>query len=148
MKKRVLSIVLKYGITLLFGAALAWSVLGLHGYGEAATDAERYRALSDAFTIPGMLLLMLGLLVALSHAGSFIGLGYVMTHMLGGLIPGMRTHKEERFYDYYQRKKKKEKAGGYGFLIISGLILLGVAVVFLVLFYQVFTPGTLIPPPR
>lgn len=138
MSKRIRSLLLKYGITLAVGAMMTCLVLELHGFSMAVSQAEKYRILSDALTIPAFLLLGIGVLVWLSNAGTFLGLGYVMRHMIGGLIPGMRMKKEENYHDYLMRKRAKEKASGYGFLIISGAIFLALSVIVLILFYQVY----------
>ena len=69
---------------------MTYATLTLHGYSELATAAEKYRLLSDAFTIPGSILLMVGLLVAISNAGNFIGLGYAVQHLKDMLVPFSR----------------------------------------------------------
>ena len=138
MSRKLRNLLLKYGISLLLGAGLAWLTLTLHGFSETTALSERYRLLSDAFLIPGTLLLMLGLLVAVSNAGSFIGLGYVLRYTIARLIPGGRVKKEERYYDYRKRRMEQKKARGYSFLIVSGIILIAVSVFFLVRFYQVW----------
>lgn len=130
---------LKYGITFAIGGLLVWAMLSTRGYAWSAGDAERYRLLCDAFTVPGLLFAMAGLLTAIGNTGSFTGLSYVLRYLGLSLVPGGRK-KQESYYDYAQRKKGKE-IHGYGFLMISGCVFLAVAIVFLILFYQVYVPA-------
>lgn len=138
MKKRVLSILLKYGITVLIGFAMVMAVLDFHGFAEAASQVERYRILSDAFTIPGVILLMCGLLVFIANEGAFEGISYAVTYAVKMLIPGS-SKEHERYGDYLERRREKGKAHGYGFLFITGGAFFLTAVLFILLFYSVYS---------
>ncbi len=132
--KRWQSLMLKYGITVIVAGAIVWLVLDLHEFSRAMPLLEQYRLLCDAFTIPGIILIMLGFLVMISNAGNFLGLGYAVKHAVKMLIP-FGNKKDERYYDYYQRKQEQGKAKGYGFLFVTGLLFMAVALVFFTLFY-------------
>ena len=132
MKK---SVVIKYGIAVLIGAALAVTYLQLHGFSSAETAAERYRMLCDAFTIPGSVLMLSAALVALANAGSFTGIGYSMSSFFRHLIPGAAL-KHEKYSEYYERHQKK--VTGYGFLLHVGGAFMAVALVFYILFYRAY----------
>ena len=95
-----------------------------------------YRVLCDGFTVPGIVVLMLGLLVWLSTQGAMDGVGYLMSYAFKALIPGMRGDIE-RYGDYLERKRAN-RATGYGFLIITGLVFMGFAAIFMILFYSVY----------
>ena len=133
MKKSVL---LKYGITTLIGAALAAVYLLLRNFTGSEPPAERYRMLCDAFTIPGTLLMLSAALVALANQGSFTGIGYSAKNLFDLLIPGAGLRKHETYGDYYERHQKK--VTGYGFLLQVGAVFMAVAIVFFILFYHVF----------
>ncbi|MBE6615179.1 MAG: DUF3899 domain-containing protein [Ruminococcaceae bacterium] len=127
----------KCGITAAIGGVMAWSVLNLHGFASASSQVEKYRILADAFTIPGVLMLMIGLLVVIANEGLFEGLSYVMSYAVKMLIPGM--HKEqERFGDYVERKREKGPVTGFGFLFITGAVFMGAAILFIILFYSIY----------
>lgn len=132
--KRVRTILLKYGITALVGGLLVWLTLDLHGYSAALPTLQKYRLLCDAFTIPGVILVMVGFLVMIANAGNFLGLGYAVRHAVKMLIP-FGNKKDERYYDYYQRKQEQGKVSGYGFIFVTGLVFMAVAMVFFILFY-------------
>ena len=125
---------LKYGITCGIAAGMAYLTATLRGFSTEMAALEQYRILCDAFTIPGVVLLMLGLLVMIANAGNFLGISYLLVNGLRSLIPFGR--KAERYYDYYQRKKAQGKVTGYGFIFISGAIFMAVALVFYALFYM------------
>ena len=54
MKQKITKTLIKYGVTIAVGGLMAFAVIALHGYAEAATELERCRILADAFTIPGV----------------------------------------------------------------------------------------------
>ena len=131
--KRWTAFLLKHGITTLVGGLLTWLTLDLHGYSSTMPKLQQYRLLCDAFTIPGVILVMVGFLVMIANAGNFLGLGYAVKHAVKMLIP-FGNKKDERYYDYYQRKQQG-KITGYGFIFITGLVFMAVAMVFFTLFY-------------
>lgn len=131
--KRWTAFLLKYGITTLVGGLLTWLTLDLHGFSSAMPKLQQYRLLCDAFTIPGVILVMVGFLVMIANAGNFLGLGYAVKHAVKMLIP-FGNKKDERYYDYYQRKQQG-KVTGYGFIFVTGVLFMAVAMVFFTLFY-------------
>jgi len=137
VKKKTVTVLLKYGITTLVGALIVWAVIDFHGYAEAISDAERYRILSDAFTIPGITLMLCWLLVYVANEGAFEGISYAVSYAIKMLIPGgARTH--EKFSDYVVRKRESGKVRGTGFLFFTGAAFFLVALVFIALFYSVY----------
>ncbi len=138
MSKKTVSNLIKYGITAIAGALLAIAALRLRGFTGAEEPAEKYRLLCDAFTFPGVLLILTAALVALSNAGAFTGLGYMMSFAVRALIPGMGSGKQETYAEYLERKEEKGRAKGYGFLFHVGLVYFALAILFLVLFYRNF----------
>ncbi|MGX8692865.1 MAG: DUF3899 domain-containing protein [Clostridia bacterium] len=128
---------IRYGVAVLFGAALAAVYLLTRSFTGSEPPAERYRMLCDAFTIPGVLLMLTAALVALSNAGAFTGLGYATSHAIHMLIPGLGS-RMETYADYVERKTEKGPVKGYGFIFHVGLAYFLLALVFLVLFYRNF----------
>ena len=96
-----------------------------------------YRYLADAFTIPGVLFIMLGLLIILSVHGAFIGLGYVFRRMGRVLLPFI-FKKDMTYGEYLDSRKEKQKSAQSISFFIVGTVFLIVAIVFIVLFYQVY----------
>lgn len=136
MSKSVRGKVIKYGISSAFCLVLAAVYVGLRDF-QLQTNMEKYRILCDAFTIPGLVLVMVGALMAVSNEGALYGLGYVVSYAVKILVPGKR-HEHERYYEYVQRKKEQGQVKGYGFLFVVGGISLAIAIVFMILFYRLY----------
>lgn len=135
MSKKLKGALLKYGVTILVCGLLVWGYIGPRR--EEMTDTLNVcRILCDAFTIPGLTCLMLGLLIRLSDAGAFYGLSWVVSYAFRSLIPGGRS-KMTSYYDYVQERKERQ-TGGYGFLIVVGGVCMAFALVFLALFYYFY----------
>lgn len=126
---------LKYGLSGLFCAAAAAGIAASRGVSEA-TLVEQYRILSDAFFIPGIVLILAGLLVFVANEGALNGISYVMKFAVKFFASGGRM-KHERYSDYVARKSDK-KVTGFGFLFLTGAVSMGISIIFLVLFYTVF----------
>ena len=95
-----------------------------------------YRVLCDAFTVPGLLMLMFALLMSVSNEGALDGVGYVAAYALKLLIPGgalkMETYKE------YLERRRANRVKNYITLYLTAAVCLTLAGIFLALFYTVF----------
>jgi hypothetical protein len=138
VKKKTAIVLLKYGITILFSALLAWTVLRLRSYSGQEELVEKYRMLCDAFTFPGVLLMLLAALIALSQEGAFLGLGYVVRYAMRFLIPGL-AGKHETYAEYVESKTEKPRIKGYGFIFYIGAAFFFIALVFLALFFAAYS---------
>ena len=127
---------IKYLTSFLAGGGLFCLYLFTREF-PAAEAADNYRMLSDAATIPGLLFTMFGALVWASSLGAMDGFSYGLSHLFRSLVPGARGEKEETYAEYVTRRREKYgKAKGYGFLLVTGLAFLAIAVVFIALFYS------------
>ena len=128
---------LRYGIPALVGGVIAWAFVALRNYGAGfTTSTEWYLMLCDAFTVPGVLLFLFGVLIWISNEGTFDGISYGVKHLFRSLVPFGRTGEaQEKYYDYVQRRREKGKAG-FGALMLVGLGYFLVGMVFLILFYN------------
>ena len=106
-------------------------VLVLREHSASLDLMQKYLNLADAFTIPAVIMLMIGILVWISTTGTFDMLGYGLKKAKDAFVPSPYTH--EQFYDYKMRKNKK-RTTGYGFMLISGGIYLIPGVVFNILY--------------
>lgn len=126
----------KYAFSTAFVVLTGMIYLRLQGFEEAEL-VDRYRLLCDAFSVPGVLLIMFGALVWASNEGALLGVSYVARQAVFALIPGKRLEREEKYGDYVARKRDNQVTG-YGFLFYTGLVALGIAGIFMVLFYLVY----------
>jgi hypothetical protein len=134
VKKKITKTVIKYAITLAIGLGIVYIFYSLR-QDSIHTINKQYRVLCDAFTVPGLLMIMFGLLIWVSTTGTFDILSYAFAYAFSRLVPGMTYYREEKYYDYVQRKKG-QRVKGYSFLFICGFVFLAVAVVFRYLFYN------------
>ena len=124
-----------------YGVAIA-SCLAIGGYYLAGRDfmaqerQNRYRLLSDAFSLPGLLCLFSGVGIWLSNEGAFNGLTWVVTYTIKSLIPIARDPRES-YGDYVVRQRGKQ-VSGFGFLIIVGIVMIAISLVFLYLFNSMY----------
>ena len=130
-------LVAKYLITAVAAGVFTVFILWLRDFSAAPTLLEKYRILADAFTIPGVILVMLSLLVWASSEGAFDFLGYAASRIGDMLLPGHgAVSKHETYYDYVERKRGK-RAKGFWFLALVGVAFIAVAVVFVILYEKV-----------
>lgn len=134
MRKRLIVNLIKYGACALFDALLIWAFLAMRDFRGLAL-VEQYRMLCDAFTIPGLLLIMFGAMVWVTNMGALDGISYCVRFMVFSLIPGKRLERDEKYGEYIERKSKN-RLTGYGFLFWSGLVTMAIALVFYALFYS------------
>ena len=131
---------LPYLISSLFVLALAALYIGLRDFFNQPL-VDQYLMLSDAFTIPGVLLILLGCLIWATDLGGFYGIGFVVNYakksIMSFVVPGA-LGDIENFHDYVERKKAEGRITGYGFLYIVGGIALAISFIFMYLFYQLY----------
>ena len=130
-------IILRYTITTAAAGLMSLLALYLRDFGDATTLGDKYRMLADAFTIPGVLLIMFGALVWVSSEGFFDGLTYAFSRFGGMLIPFFKGGKEHLTYYDYKMKMKDKRAHGYSFMFFVGIVFVAIAVVFIALFYSI-----------
>ncbi len=128
-------LLLKYSITVVICAAVAVFLMWQHNLWSAESNMSRFHILSDAFVVPGMLILLSGVLVWVSNFGFFDMLGYVGSRVGSMFIPFYRkSFDHQTFYDYKESRKDK-RISGYSFLFIVGGVFFIVGVVFLILYF-------------
>ena len=134
-ENRYKSLLLKYGISIGISTGMVFLTLWSHGFWEENELAIKYKILCDAFTIPGALFILLGCLVALSNEGALSSIGWMFKRMFKMLNP-FANKDVEKYSEYMENRKK---VSGYSFLFFTGLLFMLVSVVFLILFYSVYS---------
>lgn len=117
------------------GGAVAW-LYGTSRWMEDMALVEQYRVLCDAFSIPGIMMVLFALLFSLNNLGALDTIAYLMS-FLPRMIAPAAFGEPEKLIDYVERRREK-RTKGYGFLYIVGFIFLGIAIFYLVKFYSVF----------
>jgi hypothetical protein len=132
--KALKSLWVKSGIALVLGLGVA----ALYIFSRRTEDMDLvqwYRVLCDGFTIPGLMMILVGLLFWLGNLGAFYAFGYLFRYVIKAFAPG--AIKIGRYLDYVEEQREKQLKG-FGFLFVAGGILMTVAIVFLALFYGVY----------
>ena len=96
---------------------------------------NRYKILCDAFTIPGLLMLMFAGLLSASNEGALDGLSYVVKQ--GFRMLTFRGLGTEKYLDFVERRRDN-RLSGYGFLYIVGAVFMALALIFMALFYSLY----------
>ena len=124
-----------FSCTALFflGACAFWRVASVNGYASETDLAEKYRILCDAFSVPGMLLIMISALVFLSNKGAFDVIIYGVRRLLGAVFPIGMTD------DFYEYKRGKRRGGAPIYPLLVGTLFMLPAVILLVALSGVFT---------
>ena len=91
---------------------------------------------SDAFFIPGVLLICVGLIVYASNEGLFLSISYGFK-AIGRTITAKKDEKlmEEKYHEYYARQKEKKTKCKH--FIIVGLAFVVVSLVFVGVYFAV-----------
>ncbi len=127
MKKK-----LSYLITTVICAVITLAVLLSRGTFSQTDTLSVYKDLCDAFFVPGVIVLGLGLLVFASNGGAFRMLTYSMMKLVDLFRRDLTKVKYRTFYDY--KEAMKDNKNDFWFMIIVGAAFIAVAIVFLVLY--------------
>ena len=130
-----------YIVCLLLGASMAYLAHQNPSdsvYSEATLSAAQnfWRVWSNTFTIPGVILLCVGLLSLVSREGTFDSLAYAGRAFIRMFQTG---RKHQRFGDFVMERREKrrvKKSVVAPFMVIGGLFM-AAAVFCLVMYYQV-----------
>ena len=126
---------LRYGIALAVGLLIAFIVLLVKSVFTQTEATAVMRILSDAFFFSGVLLTAAGLLLFVSAGGAFDMIAYGFRMLFVMLRRDLSKRKYKDYYEYRQARQGKKRSIAY--LLFVGLFLLALAVLFLILFYQV-----------
>jgi len=124
---------MKYGITTVIPAAVSI-------YYAASRDVfqlkqlEMYRVLCDAFSLPGIFLMLFGLMMVMNDLGALDTLAFFGHYLLHTFLP-VAFGKGKSYLDFVEDRRANRKKG-YGFLLIIGGAFTLVGVVFLILFMR------------
>ena len=137
MSKSAKTKLLQYGSCAAVVAVFAGSYLSANVTDSTAL-LDWYRLLSDAFGVPGILLVAVGLLSWLAGEGALDGIMYGLSTLGFYLIPGRRMGKRKTYGEYVAERREKKRFS-VAFLLISGTVSIAVSLVFVLLFESIHT---------
>ncbi len=137
--KKYAPTIIKYAVTVAIGAVMSCLILSNYEYAKVTDVVRKYKILCDAFSVPGILIMMLGCLVYLSNEGALDGVSFLVGSLFKRLFPfgQWREERHESYSEYVERKRAK-RVKGYGFVFVVGAGFLAVSLIFYILFYSVY----------
>ena len=135
MRKSIKVMLLRCLSAAAVGGVVAW-LYGTSRWEEEMELVLQYRVLCDAFSIPGIMMVLFAMLFSLNNLGALDTIAYLMSFLPRMIAPGA-FGEPQKLIDFVETRRQK-RAKGYGFLYIVGFIFLGIAIYYLVLFYRVF----------
>ena len=93
---------------------------------------EIFKILCDCFTVPGLVLVFVGLLVVCSNGGTFDMLGFGVKKFFGLF---KKESDKQTFYEYRQNKLANRRS--FWYLLVVGGVFVAAAVIFLILYHNV-----------
>ena len=122
---------IKYSLSTIFILAGLYYHIESNGGWEQISTAKRYLVVCDGLSIPAMIEIMLGCMFLVFKSGAFDAIRY----WVNNAVIKSELRREESFAEYVKRVREN-RTHGYGFLFITGIVAIGVALVFMYLYYQ------------
>lgn len=129
---KISTIIIKYVVATVIGALFVITALWLRDFTTLTEKVDIYKALADAFTIPGVIFPMVALLILLTNEGSLAAIGWMVKRAFTMLIP---SNKKE-FSTYKEYYESRKKITGFMFILFVGLAYLLVGIIFTILFFK------------
>lgn len=123
---------LNYIITSAFGLFVAAMILVGLGTFTQTSKSVIFGDLADAFFVPGVVILGIGLLLFASNGGAFDMLRYSVIKLFTLFRRDLTKVKYRTFYDY--RKAQSEHKRSFLYMLVVGAVFLVLAVVFFILY--------------
>lgn len=114
--------------------AISFLIAYVRNVFDSTSAGQACGILCDAFFIPGVLMLCMGILVVCSNGGTFDMLAYGIRAFFALFNKEARDRKYPTFYDY--RKAKQDKPHSFWYMIIIGGAFVAVSIVLLLLYYK------------
>lgn len=126
--------VLKYLIPFLLCAVVA--VLVLVGRGSfVKSGLDLMKDLSDAFFVPGIVMLCFGLLIISTNGGTFDMLAFGVRKLFDLFKRDLTKVKYRTFYEYRKAQQEKKRSFWHFLIIGAAFTMLGIAFVLVYEFY-------------
>lgn len=134
-KHSLKSTLIRYVIAIVVEIGLLFAYFALVNLFSQTDIVEIYKKLSDAFLCVGLVAFGIGLLVYFGTLGAFNFLAFTALKIASKFVHTMPIATMS-YGDYISSKRKSEAR--FGYLMITGAILLSACIVFACLFYTVY----------
>lgn len=136
MKPENKSLLIKYGVCFGIASLITLIVFAMRGF-FSADIGTNLLVLSDGFFVSGILLTIIAGMLFVSDEGALLGIGFVLRNVILTFIP-MGRSKHEVYAKYRERKLAEKKKSFDSCVLITGLVFLGVSLVFTLIWYTNF----------
>lgn len=123
----------KYLIAVAVCACIVVLVLSVLDFWNRTSLVMQLADLTDAFTVAGLLPILIASLIWASSQGMFDGLGYASGRVIAMFVPSFKAYRHVTYYDYKMEKRGK-RPHGYAFLFFVGLGYFVIGLIFWLLF--------------
>lgn len=126
----------EYAVTTAIALAVGLLIALSRGIFSAESLDMVITIISDAFFIPGVLLVCVGLIVYASNEGLFLAISYGFK-TIGRTITAKKEEKlmEEKYHEYYARQiEKKTKCKHF---LIVGAVFVVISLIFVVIYFAI-----------
>lgn len=123
----------KYAITLTIETVLTAVAVWSMGILEKTSLVDIFHVLCDGFFVVGVVATGVGALIFVSNLGAFDGFLFAM-RSFANIFKKASNKNVETYYDYKMRHSDKQFS--CAFLLICGLIFIGISMVMLWLYYR------------
>ena len=127
--------ILEYSITTLVCSLVVFLIVLIRGIFKVEETKTVMHYLTDAFFTVGIITAGVGLLIFASNGGAYDMLVYGMYRFITLFRRKNTKIKYETFYDYHVAKAERPKAE-FLFLVIIGVVFIGISMIFLYNYYQ------------
>lgn len=127
---------LQYLITALVGAVIVVAVVSAQKIWAQDGVTAKMGTLSDAFFAAGIFIGCIGLLVFVSDRGAFDMLKYAVIMFISKFKRDV-TKRKYKDYNEYRAARSERENKPIAFMLIVGAAFLAVALVFLILYFQI-----------
>ncbi len=125
---------LPYIISAVVGIIIFIVIICVQTIWNADGTQEVMGLLSDAFFVPGVLLAGAGLIIFASNGGAFDMLAFAVIRFFDLFRRDVKNKKYKDFYEYREAKKGNKR--NMAFMLLTGLVFIALAGIFLIVYYQ------------
>ena len=130
MIKFLKSILARYLITVAVGLSFVYSYIAPRDLANQ-TLIEQYHILCDAFTLPGLFMMLIGLMLLMGNLGALDAISFAFHYLFHTFLP---LTGESMTYLEFVEDRREHRIHGYSFLFVVGAVFTAIAVVFLLLY--------------
>ena len=130
MSKFAKSILIRYLVTVVAGLAMVYGYIAPRDLMNQ-TQMEQYHILCDAFTLPGLFMVMIGLMLLMGNLGALDAISFAFHYLFHTFLP---LTGESKTYLEFVEDRREHRVRGFGFLFVVGIVFTAIAFVFLYLY--------------